>query len=195
MERTWPFRSGACIWWNWMDRHEVWRRTPVETPDWIMPNPTAPMDEIVTVHRETATSGDVLEVRGDVLFEFGKADLRTGAELALDQAYFFIRDHPEFVRISIEGHTDNVGPGTFNKGLSERRAEAVLKWFQRNIGEADYNKRNWGTVGFGFSKLSLLSAMPVREDAGGTGASRLFCGGNEMTTELDPPAANRQASE
>jgi OmpA-OmpF porin, OOP family len=39
-----------------------------------------------------------------------------------------IRQHPELKRISVEGHTDNVGGATYNKGLSERRAASVVSW-------------------------------------------------------------------
>jgi outer membrane protein OmpA-like peptidoglycan-associated protein len=39
-----------------------------------------------------------------------------------------IRDHRELKRISVEGHTDNVGGAAYNKGLSERRAASVVSW-------------------------------------------------------------------
>jgi outer membrane protein OmpA-like peptidoglycan-associated protein len=39
-----------------------------------------------------------------------------------------INTHPELKKISVEGHTDNVGGATYNKGLSQRRAASVVAW-------------------------------------------------------------------
>ncbi|MDX2052525.1 MAG: OmpA family protein [Polyangiaceae bacterium] len=35
--------------------------------------------------------------------------------------------HPEYIHIEVEGHTDGRGPDSYNKPLSERRAEQVMK--------------------------------------------------------------------
>jgi OOP family OmpA-OmpF porin len=42
-----------------------------------------------------------------------------------------ITDNPE-ERISVEGHTDNIGNASYNVGLSERRAGAVVKYLTEN---------------------------------------------------------------
>jgi outer membrane protein OmpA-like peptidoglycan-associated protein len=39
-----------------------------------------------------------------------------------------LRGNNDIRRVSIEGHTDDVGPEARNMGLSERRAESVLRW-------------------------------------------------------------------
>ncbi|MFV0606687.1 MAG: OmpA family protein [Niabella sp.] len=36
------------------------------------------------------------------------------------------------IKVDVEGYTDNVGDETYNQGLSERRAAAVVKWLEEN---------------------------------------------------------------
>jgi outer membrane protein OmpA-like peptidoglycan-associated protein len=42
-----------------------------------------------------------------------------------------LREHPESVSVSVEGHTDGEGPAEYNRGLSQRRAEAVRDYLAR----------------------------------------------------------------
>ncbi|MGH6912423.1 MAG: OmpA family protein, partial [Geminicoccales bacterium] len=67
--------------------------------------------------------GSVVKL-GDVLFEFGKADLLPGAMLEVQPLVEYMRTHPDS-RAVIEGHTDNVGSSTSNRELSQARADAV----------------------------------------------------------------------
>jgi outer membrane protein OmpA-like peptidoglycan-associated protein len=61
---------------------------------------------------------------GDVLFDTGKADLRSNAREALAKLSGTILNYPS-LKLDIEGHTDSVGSDEFNQKLSEKRAEAV----------------------------------------------------------------------
>ena len=61
---------------------------------------------------------------GDVLFDTGQATLKAGADGTLDRLATALREKSER-RVTIEGHTDNVGSDASNQGLSERRAQAV----------------------------------------------------------------------
>ncbi len=61
---------------------------------------------------------------GDVLFDTGRAELKSGAFTTIDRLAAFLRDNPERT-LSIEGYTDAVGSDTYNLTLSQRRAEAV----------------------------------------------------------------------
>lgn len=62
-----------------------------------------------------------------MLFDFGKADLKPAAGPSLDSLVVFLKKHPQ-VRIGIGGHTDDVGSDEFNLELSERRAQAVQQY-------------------------------------------------------------------
>ncbi|MEP7157102.1 MAG: OmpA family protein [Betaproteobacteria bacterium] len=61
---------------------------------------------------------------GDVLFEFGRAEVRPSAQARMAQLADFLKQYPDR-RISIEGHTDSVGSVAANNELSQRRADAV----------------------------------------------------------------------
>lgn len=61
---------------------------------------------------------------GDVLFDTGQATLKSGANGTLDRLAAALRDKSGR-KVTIEGHTDNVGSDASNQGLSERRAQAV----------------------------------------------------------------------
>jgi outer membrane protein OmpA-like peptidoglycan-associated protein len=61
---------------------------------------------------------------GDMMFDTGRAELKSGADRHLDMIATFLQQHPER-KVLIEGFTDNVGGESYNQQLSERRAEAV----------------------------------------------------------------------
>jgi outer membrane protein OmpA-like peptidoglycan-associated protein len=47
-----------------------------------------------------------------------------------------LRANADIRRVSVEGHTDDVGPDARNMGLSERRAQSVLRWLVEHGVEA-----------------------------------------------------------
>jgi len=61
---------------------------------------------------------------GDVLFETGKAQLKSGATGNLNTLVMFLNNYPNRT-VLIEGYTDSVGSDDYNQGLSSRRAESV----------------------------------------------------------------------
>lgn len=67
----------------------------------------------------------------DVLFELDRANLKPGAMRSLTALIEFLRQNPD-QRIAIEGHTDSLGSDSYNLELSERRADAVRDFLERN---------------------------------------------------------------
>ncbi|WP_109830738.1 OmpA family protein [Reichenbachiella versicolor] len=59
-----------------------------------------------------------------IYFEFDKARLLRGSFVELNKLLEFMKEHPR-VKISIEGHTDNIGSRSYNQELSLSRANAV----------------------------------------------------------------------
>jgi OmpA-OmpF porin, OOP family len=57
-------------------------------------------------------------------FDTGKSSVKPDSVPVVDQIYAMLKDNPK-LKISIEGHTDNVGKPSDNKKLSEARAKAV----------------------------------------------------------------------
>ena len=60
----------------------------------------------------------------DVLFAFGKYDLRPAAREALAKLSGIVLGHPG-LKLSVEGYTDSIGSDEVNQTLSEKRAGAV----------------------------------------------------------------------
>ena len=79
--------------------------------------------ELTALQAQQTERGIVLTL-GDVLFDTGRAELKSGAFSTVDRLATFLRENPER-RVAIEGHTDAVGSDTSNLSLSQRRADAV----------------------------------------------------------------------
>ncbi len=63
-----------------------------------------------------------------VEFDTGKATIRPESESLLEAVAQVLKEHPEILQVSVEGHTDNRGGAAFNRDLSRRRAAAVVAW-------------------------------------------------------------------
>jgi len=79
--------------------------------------------QIDALQAEATDRGLVLTL-GDVLFTSGRADLKAGATSNLNQLVAFLNEYSNR-NVEIEGHTDSVGSGDSNQGLSQRRADSV----------------------------------------------------------------------
>jgi outer membrane protein OmpA-like peptidoglycan-associated protein len=74
--------------------------------------------------KATPTPRGMVLTLGDVLFDTGRAELKSGAGRKLDQLAQFLTEHPDR-RVQIDGFTDSVGTDGYNEELSQRRADAV----------------------------------------------------------------------
>ncbi|QQS11630.1 MAG: DUF4892 domain-containing protein [Rhodospirillales bacterium] len=61
-----------------------------------------------------------------IFFDFDKADIKPESKPQLDEMAKLLRENPG-LRVYIVGHTDNQGALEYNTGLSQRRAEAVVR--------------------------------------------------------------------
>lgn len=61
---------------------------------------------------------------GDVLFDTGKSQLKSGGLRTMQKLADFLKQNPER-KVMIEGFTDSTGGDDLNQALSERRADAV----------------------------------------------------------------------
>lgn len=61
-----------------------------------------------------------------IQFDFDKADLKPESDRQLAEMARYLQGNPQ-VRVFIVGHTDNKGTLDYNVGLSNRRAEAVVR--------------------------------------------------------------------
>ena len=79
-------------------------------------------------------------------FEFGSATLSAADKAMLDEVIPTLRELT-FIRGTIAGHTDSVGPEAYNQQLSERRAQAVKDYLVANGVPA----QEFSVVGYGES--------------------------------------------
>jgi outer membrane protein OmpA-like peptidoglycan-associated protein len=82
--------------------------------------------------KETKTEVKI-ELSGDVLFDFDKADIRPQAEPALQRVKEIIAQYPK-AAIAIDGYTDGKGEDAYNLRLSDKRAAAVKGWLVQKGG-------------------------------------------------------------
>ncbi len=68
----------------------------------------------------------------------------------LDEAVVILEKNPK-INVEVDGHTDNVGPAAYNMTLSERRANAIMKYFVDNGVEAE----RLTVKGFGLTKPAV----------------------------------------
>ena len=66
-----------------------------------------------------------------VRFGFDRTELSDEARAALDQFAADVKSKNEDVFIEIQGHTDSIGPETYNDKLGLERAEAVRRYLSR----------------------------------------------------------------
>lgn len=112
--------------------------------------------------KATPTSRGLVLTLGDVMFDTGKSQLKSGGMRKIDQLAQFLTEHPQR-RVEIDGFTDSVGSDAYNEELSQRRADAVrAALVSRNVGPARIS-----TEGFG-------KAYPVasNNDSGGRQLNR-----------------------
>jgi OOP family OmpA-OmpF porin len=77
-------------------------------------------------------------------FETAKATILPDSETVLAEVAKMLQQNPD-VKVSIEGHTDNVGSAAANQTLSEKRAQAVVAWLSSHGIEGSRLKaKGWG---------------------------------------------------
>jgi OmpA-OmpF porin, OOP family len=77
-------------------------------------------------------------------FETANATILPDSETVLAEVAKMLQQNPD-VKVSIEGHTDNVGSAAANQTLSEKRAQAVVAWLSSHGIEGSRLKATgWG---------------------------------------------------
>jgi outer membrane protein OmpA-like peptidoglycan-associated protein len=121
--------------------------------------------------KATPTPRGLVLTLGDVMFDTGRSELKSGGMRKIEQLAQFLTEHSER-RVQIDGFTDSVGPDAYNEELSRRRADAVkAALVSRNIDPARISTEGYG------------KAYPVasNNDSGGRQLNRrveIVIGGN-----------------
>lgn len=104
--------------------------------------------------KDTAKSEIAKELEKDgraviygINFDFNSDKLRDESKIVLEKIVAVLKDNPNW-KMTIEGHTDNIGGDGFNKTLSEKRAESVKKY----LSDAGIDISRLTSSGLGLSK-------------------------------------------
>src|SRR6266478_1875511 len=81
---------------------------------------------------------------GDVLFDFGKYNLRSEAREKLAKLTGIVLAHPG-LKLAVEGHTDSVGGDEANQKLSEQHADVVRQYLiEEGLPDASVSSQGFG---------------------------------------------------
>jgi|WetSurMetagenome_2_1015567.scaffolds.fasta_scaffold11398_2 OmpA-OmpF porin, OOP family len=79
-------------------------------------------------------------------FETGKSDIKPESQPIVDQIVEMLKQNPD-LKVSVEGHTDNVGSDKSNKTLSENRAKFVMNaLISGGIDKSRLSSKGWGAT-------------------------------------------------
>jgi outer membrane protein OmpA-like peptidoglycan-associated protein len=94
--------------------------------------------------KATPTPRGLVLTLGDVMFDTGRSELKSGGMRKIDQLAQFLAEHPDR-RVEIDGFTDSVGSDAYNEELSQRRADAVkAALVSRNVDPARISTEGYG---------------------------------------------------
>ncbi len=86
---------------------------PIQKPDTVVVTKPVEIESLV--------------LSGDANFEFNKATLLSNAHVVLDSLISTMKAHPEY-KWEVGGYTDGIGSASYNKKLSQRRAQSVVDY-------------------------------------------------------------------
>ena len=101
--------------------------------------------------KQEVTSDDILKALNTdghialyINFETGKSDIKPESQSIVDQIADMLKANPN-LKISVEGHTDNVGAQASNQILSENRAKSVMNaLIDKNIDKGRLSAKGLG---------------------------------------------------
>jgi len=137
------FRIVATVGYSWQ---------PKPPPPAPPPPPPPPQEKVVVTEEQIIT----LE---PIYFDFDKATIKSVSYPILDQVVKVMTDRPN-MRVRVEGHTDSKGSDAYNQRLSQRRAEAVVKYL---IGKG-IDPSRLEAVGFGEGRPIAPNQNPDGSD-------------------------------
>jgi outer membrane protein OmpA-like peptidoglycan-associated protein/tetratricopeptide (TPR) repeat protein len=137
---------------------DIYLQKYIRTEEDVVSTPTNPYTTEGTINTGTEyrSGGDVEISRSDhgqigaipfllnIYYDFDQSYIRADAEPELEKLYQILVDNPELV-VEIGSHTDSRGSSTYNERLSQRRAEAVVRWLRtKGVSKARLRPHGYG---------------------------------------------------
>jgi outer membrane protein OmpA-like peptidoglycan-associated protein len=91
-----------------------------------------------------------------VHFDFNKYNIRPSDAAVLDEAASVLKNYPN-VRVDVNGYTDSIGSDEYNLRLSEKRADAVVEYLEKDGIPADR------LTPHGYGKTNFVASNSTRE--------------------------------
>ncbi|HEY6098310.1 MAG TPA: OmpA family protein [Anaeromyxobacter sp.] len=113
--------------------------------------PVAEEEPVVEIETER------LSLRDAINFDTGKDTIKKESYRVLDEIASVLKAHGEIARVRVEGHTDNVGSASYNKDLSQRRANSVAVY----LASRGVARERLVPVGFGFERPVASNATAL----------------------------------
>jgi len=114
--------------------------------------------DVFCTARKEVSKGEVMVLRG-INFDFDKSNIKPQSVVVLDEAVRIMKERPN-MEVMIEGHTDSMGTEAYNEKLSDRRAQAVFKYFA----EKGISPSRMQTTGYGETKPIASNTKPNGAD-------------------------------
>jgi len=102
------------------------------------------------------TQGEIV-ILEQVQFKTGSAVILPVSDDLLRQVAGVLVEHPEIVKLEVQGHTDNRGGKKYNRKLSQKRAASVMKWLV-TFGQIDSGRLS--AHGYGLEQPIADNATP-----------------------------------
>jgi outer membrane protein OmpA-like peptidoglycan-associated protein len=101
--------------------------------------------------------GEKIVLDEQVLFQTNLSEIRPESHQLLERLVKLLDQHPEYVAVSVDGHTDERGAEALNQRLSEERAKAVMNFMVQHGVPAD----RLTARGFGASQPRIDRSDPL----------------------------------
>lgn len=117
----------------------------VGTPPPPPPPPEPPPPAAPPAPKRVELTADQIVIHDKIQFETNKAVIKPESFGLLDEITSAIKDAPQIKKLSIEGHTDDVGADNYNKKLSDQRAASVKQYLvEHGVDAARLSSKGWG---------------------------------------------------
>jgi outer membrane protein OmpA-like peptidoglycan-associated protein len=108
----------------------------------VPPQPERDQEIVVDIALLRLSKGEKINLT--VFYDFDKDFLRLESKPELERLVIFLQKYPN-VKVEIAGHTDAIGTEQKNQGLSERRAQSVVRYLiERGIDPKRLTAKGYG---------------------------------------------------